>query len=182
MWVNDRQRFGWLNILLHWTMAITIVALFFLGIAMVDLDYYSEWYNKAPRIHESVGLILFALLTLKIIQRLFDPPPGPLASLKFWEIRASAFVHAILYTATIVVLFSGYLISSADNETINVFNWFSVPTLQTGVEHQQDVAGVWHRRIAWLLIIAAGLHALAAVKHHFIDRDATLKRMLGLNR
>ena len=76
-------------------------------------------------------------------------------------------------------MFSGYLISTADGRGVSVFGLFEVPASLTGIPDQEDVAGVLHEWLAWGLIILAGLHALAAIKHHFIDRDATLSRMLG---
>jgi cytochrome b561 len=77
------------------------------------------------------------------------------------------------------VMISGYLISTADGRAISVFGWFEVPALITSIPDQEDIAGLIHEYLAWGLVIFSGLHALAALKHHFIDRDPTLKRMLG---
>ena len=79
----------------------------------------------------------------------------------------------------LVVMIAGYLISTADGVGISVLGWFEVPALVSGLPDQADVAGQIHFYLAWALVIFSGLHALAALKHHFIDRDATLKRMLG---
>ena len=74
---------------------------------------------------------------------------------------------------------SGYLISTADGRPIAVFDWFEVPALITSIPDQADVAGLIHEYLAWALLIFSAVHALAALKHHFIDRDPTLKRMFG---
>ncbi|MOA52423.1 hypothetical protein D3C78_1757160 [compost metagenome] len=79
-------------------------------------------------------------------------------------------------------MFSGYLISTADGRGIEVFGWFTVPATLSGIDGQEDIAGVVHLWLAWGLIGMAALHALAALKHHFIDRDATLSQMLGRER
>jgi cytochrome b561 len=76
-------------------------------------------------------------------------------------------------------MLSGYLISTADGRAIDVFNLFSVPALVSGFDNQEDIAGLVHQIIAYSLIALVVLHALAALKHHFIDRDRTLKRMLN---
>ena len=76
-------------------------------------------------------------------------------------------------------MISGYLISTADGRAISVFGWFEVPATITSIPKQEDVAGLVHQYLAWGLVIFSGVHALAALKHHFIDRDATLNRMLG---
>ena len=68
---------------------------------------------------------------------------------------------------------------TADGEPISVFGWFSVPATLSGLPDQADVAGEIHLYLAWALVVFAVLHAFAALKHHFIDRDPTLKRMLG---
>ncbi|BCQ65481.1 hypothetical protein PBOI14_72310 [Pseudomonas sp. Boi14] len=87
--------------------------------------------------------------------------------------------HAFLYLGLFAVMIAGYLISTADGVGIPVFGLFEVPALISGLPDQADVAGVVHLYLAWALVIFAGIHGLAALKHHFIDRDATLTRMLG---
>jgi len=87
--------------------------------------------------------------------------------------------HLALYAGLFALMISGYLISTADGRGIEVFGLFEVPATLTTIPDQEDVAGVVHEYLAWGLVIFAGLHALAALKHHFIDRDATLVRMLG---
>jgi len=77
------------------------------------------------------------------------------------------------------VMIAGYLISTAEGVGIPVFDWFEVPALVSGLPDQADTAGAIHLYLAWVLVIFSGLHALAALKHHFIDRDVTLTRMLG---
>ncbi len=75
---------------------------------------------------------------------------------------------------------SGYLISTADGRAIEVFNWFSIPALGELFSDQADIAGEIHYYLAFSLIGLAVLHALAALKHHYINKDNTLKKMLGV--
>lgn len=76
-------------------------------------------------------------------------------------------------------MISGYLISTEDGRPIAVFGWFSVPALGALFDNQADIAGLVHEYVAYSLITLALLHAVAALKHHFFDKDHTLKRMLG---
>lgn len=178
-WQNTSTRYGLISILLHWLVALLVFALFGLGLWMVGLDYYSSWYKSAPDLHKSIGLCLFALMLVRLVWRRASPPPQPLASHDARTRRASKLAHLLLYVGLFALMFSGYLISTADGRGVSVFGLFEVPASLTGIPDQEDVAGVLHEWLAWGLIILAGLHALAAIKHHFIDRDATLSRMLG---
>jgi len=85
----------------------------------------------------------------------------------------------LLYLLLFVIMFSGYLISTADGRAIEVFGWFDVPATITSIPNQEDVAGLVHKFAAFLLIGLVVLHAAAALKHHFIDRDRTLLRIFG---
>lgn len=178
-WRNSAQRWGWLAILLHWLAAASIFGLFGLGLWMTELDYYSPWYRQAPDLHRSIGILLMLLILLRLGWRLLNPTPNALQNHKTWEIRAAHLAHLLLYAVPLAVMVSGYLISTADGRSISVFGWFEVPALYTGLEQQETVMGDLHRILAWSLIGIAAVHAGAALKHHFIDHDNTLTRMLG---
>jgi cytochrome b561 len=178
-WRNTPQAYGLVAILLHWLVALLVFGLFGLGLWMVGLDYYSSWYRTAPDLHKSIGLSLFALMLLRLLWRLLSPPPAVLPTHSLLEHKAGHWAHRLLYAGLFVLMISGYLISTADGRPIEVFGLFSVPAIISGLPSQEDIAGVVHEYLGWALVILAGLHALAALKHHFIDRDATLRRMLG---
>ena len=89
--------------------------------------------------------------------------------------------HVAIYLAISVVLISGYLIPTAAGAPISVFDLFSVPALVTDVTNLEDTAGLVHRYAAYALIGLVSLHAAAALKHHFINRDNTLRRILGMS-
>lgn len=179
-WHNSSERWGWAGLLFHWLTALIIVGLFSLGLWMVELSYYDAGYRWGPYWHKSMGLLLFALMLLRLIWRLWSTDPAPLPSHARWERLSAKLVHGLLYLLIFAVMISGYLISTADGRAIEVFNWFAVPALFYGLPNQEDVAGLIHKWLAYALLGLALLHALAALKHHFIDKDRTLKRMLGL--
>jgi cytochrome b561 len=87
-------------------------------------------------------------------------------------------VHITLYVAIFLMFLTGYLISTADNRGIDVFNWFTVPALGAFFENQEDIAGNIHEWLSYSLIGLAVIHLLAALKHHYVDKNDVLKRML----
>jgi len=147
---------------------------------MVELTYYDSWYHKAPDLHKSIGILLFILSVFRIIWRLSISKPRKLAELSSREHALGLFMHRILYFLLICVMLFGYLISTADGRAVEVFGWFAIPASLHGIDKQEDIAGVIHLWLAIGLISLVALHAVAALKHHFYNKDRTLKRMLGL--
>ena len=177
---DTNSHFGLITILFHWITAITIIGLVALGWYMVQLTYYDTLYNKLPFIHKSIGLLFALLLFLRLIWKRFNPSPTPLITHQQFEIVGAKLAHWSLHLLSIGIVISGYLISSADGSAISVFDWFTVPASITTIPEQADLAGLIHKYMAYVLIGIASLHAIAAIKHHFLDRDDTLKRMFGL--
>jgi cytochrome b561 len=175
-WRNTTDGYGLVAILLHWLVTLAVIGLFVLGLWMVELTYYDDWYRTAPFIHKSAGILLFLVVSFRLIWRLVNPRPVAIGSPL--ERRLAHAVHLLLYGLLFATMVAGYLISTADGRPIEVFGWFEIPATITGIENQEDVAGGVHLWLAWMLIGLAALHALAALKHHFFNRDRTLRRML----
>ena len=177
---NTRLGYGWIAIALHWLVAVLVIGLFGLGLWMVELDYYDSWYRRGPDLHRSMGILLGLLVLVRLIWRTTGITPEHEPGISRLERSASGVVHALLYGLLLVMVVSGYLISTADGRSIDVFGLFAVPATLSGIDGQEDIAGDVHWAAAISLITLAGLHALAALKHHFLDRNRTLRRMLGV--
>lgn len=177
MWRNTESRYGLISIGLHWLVALVVVGMFSLGLWMDSLDYYDAWYRKAPEIHKSIGVLLFVVMLGRTVWRQVSPAPRPAGTAL--EQKMAHKVHVVLYVLLFILMLSGYLISTADGRAVDVFGWFSIPAIVSGLKNQEDVAGEVHEILAFTLIALVTLHTLAAMKHHFINRDATLKRILG---
>jgi len=176
---NTNSNYGFASIFFHWLSALAIFGLFGLGYYMVDLTYYHAWYKTAPELHKSVGIVLFTLMILRLIWRYKQVAPNHLASHSSFEQKVGKAIHTLLYLLIFIIMITGYLISTADGRGIEVFELITVPAFGSLIENQEDIAGLVHKWLAYLLIAFAALHALAALKHHFIDKDDTLNRMIG---
>ncbi len=175
---NSSDNYGWISILLHWVVALVIFGLFGLGVYMVDLSYYDPWYHDAPAIHKSIGMLLILAVLIRLLWRWVNPRPAPLPSLSSFEKSTSEWVHRFFYLIIAITLVAGYLIPTAEGRGVDVFGWFEVPAVFPVIDGMADFAGEVHEILAWALIVLAGLHTVAAFKHHLIDKDRTLVRML----
>jgi len=174
---NTSQSYGWLSILLHWLMALAIFGMFALGVWMRTLGYYDAWYHDAPDIHKSLGMVLLFVLLFRWVWRQINVCPALMG--KVWEKLVAQIVHRLHYVALLLLMISGYLIPTAEGVGIDVFGWFNVPAMISFDRAQADMIGMVHKYMAWAVIGLAGIHAGAALKHHVIDNDTTLLRMLG---
>lgn len=178
MLANSESQFGLVSKSLHWLVAIGIFGLFGVGLWMVDLTYYDSWYRTAPYYHKSVGVVVGTLMLVRGLWMMKSGKPRALVSHQPWETLLSKATHVLLYVLVFAIVLSGYAISTADGRALEVFNWFQIPSLGSLVENQEDIAGEVHEILAFSLIGLVVLHAMAAIKHHMIDKDDTLKRML----
>jgi len=162
---------------LHWIMAILVIGLFALGKYMITLDYYHPLYLRLPEWHRGLGMLTGLLLIARLIWRWTNPLPD--LAVNPWEKPLARLVHRLFYVLLLGIVFSGYLISTADGHALSVFGWFEIPALVSG-KNLEDRAGDVHYFLTWLLAFMLALHVGGALKHHFIDKDTILVRMLGV--
>lgn len=162
--------------ILHWLSAIMILALLALGWWMVDLDYYHAWYHKAPLWHRSLGISLIALTLLRLALRSMQGRPalkGPV-----WQQCLAKGVHIALYGLIVFILVSGVLIAGSDGNGIVVVGDLTLPSVSELSSDWADRLGLWHHQASVGLLVLIVLHTTAALKHHMIDRDDSLRRMI----
>lgn len=175
---NTQDNYGWVSRSLHWLIALAAIGLFGLGLYMVELTYYDPAYKTLPHLHKSIGILVAVLMVMRLLWRLVSIIPGPVPGGKAWEHKAASLVHFVLYALPFALFISGYLISTADGRSIFVFDLFEVPALFPPLKGMEDIAGLIHEIIAWSLAGLVVLHAVAAFKHHWLDKDRTLLRMI----
>jgi len=174
---NSTSHYGWVSIVLHWLMATALIGLYFLGDYMVDLEYYDTWYHQAPALHKSIGVVIALLLVFRIAWNYGQKKPAPLENSKRL-ITAAKLGHAAIYALIFTMCVSGYLILTAKGKGINVFDLFELPAFLTENINRGELAGTVHDFVGTSFILIIMLHAIAALIHHFVFKDRTLKRML----
>lgn len=177
---NTPQHYGWVAIALHWLMAVFLIGLYVVGDYMVGLNYYDPLYHTLPNLHKSIGLCVGLALLFRLIWKWTNPTPAPVGKASTSFIHTLAQLgHFALYALVIVLVTSGYLISTAKGKGIEVFGLFEVPALLTLSQPSADLVGTVHEYAALAFIILVAIHATAALMHHFYWKDQTLTRMLG---
>ncbi len=169
--------YGLVTRLAHWLMAIAFFLLFALGFWMVGLDYYSPYYTSAPDLHRSVGILFAAALVVRFVWVQFNTKPRN-PELSRAERVTAAIVQWSFYPLLLAISISGYLIATADGRPVDVFGLVSLPSVI--IERSiTDTSGLVHRWLSYGTFALAGLHTVAALKHHLWDRNDVLKRMLS---
>lgn len=179
---DESKCYDWFSVGLHWLIALLVIGLFISGVWMVGLDYYHEWYYRAPWWHKSLGMVVLVLILTRFIWVTLRLSPEPLMSIPGWQVRIASLVHGLMNFLLILIAVSGYLMVTAKGDNLSIFDWFAIPALFSNRAGWVDPAGTIHLWLAYTVITLAVVHALAAIKHHFIDKDATLWRMFGIRR
>jgi cytochrome b561 len=170
------QKYSLPAIIIHWIMAILVIGMVPFGWYMSDLDFSPDKLQFYAW-HKSIGVTILALFFLRLFWRLYKGVPAPLPH-KMWEEKLSKATHVLLYVLIAIMPLTGWLMSSANGFPVSVWSAFVLPDLIDKNQELGKLLNNIHSKIAWAIIIVAGLHLLGALKHHFIDKDNTLRRML----
>ncbi len=180
---NTTTRYGGVTKSFHWLTALLILTLIPLGWWAHQLPYETdaELAHKAWMfsLHKTLGVTAFFVAVLRILWAISQPKPGLLNADKKAESFAAELVHWLLYGSLVIVPLSGW-ISHAAAEGFAPIWWplgqgLPLVAKSTGVEH---FFSALHWVSGRVLIVSLLLHVAGALKHHVIDRDATLRRML----
>ena len=175
------SRYTGVAIALHWLLALAIVGIFVVGTYMADLPF-SPLRLKLYNWHKWAGVTFLALTVLRLLWRFTHRPPAlpqtVTRAMPGWQVSAYHATHYLLYALFFVVPLIGWAYSSAAGYPIV---WFGVLALPDFVPVDKELAALikpLHELSAFALLGLAGLHIAAALKHHWIDRDDLLNRML----
>ncbi len=176
-WVNSLNTYGWISIALHWVSAFMVFFLLISGVYMVTLSYYDPLAAPLSEWHVLIGILLAGLSILRVLWSLLSIKPV-MNSNNLWLVRLAFLVHGMLYLLLFAMFLTGYFILTADGGWLSVFGQKVMP----GVATLAPTATVWigesHRWLAYGFGALIVLHGLAALKHHFVERDNTLRRIL----
>ena len=164
---------------LHWLGGALIVELIVHGSAMVHGRFSAATAFDLYQQHKSLGFVALALTAARLVGRLCFSAPKALAS-ALWERQLAAAVQALLYALTLAAIVSGWLVVSASPLPIptRFFGLFIVPSLAGPNPTLFAGAALAHEVAAYAIALLVTLHVAGALKHHFIDRDDALRRML----
>ena len=162
---------------LHWLIALAIIGSFALGFYMADLPI-SPQKLKFYSWHKWAGMTIFLFVVLRLGWRLRHRPPELPAGMPDWQRSVAAATHVLLYLLMVAVPLSGWLMSSAKGFQTVWFGVLPLPDLLAKNEALGDLLQALHRLLNYGMAAIVFAHLGAALKHHFIDRDDVLVRML----
>jgi len=174
---NDADAWGAPAKLLHWAMAALILVQIALGVMAV------AWRLSPTKLnlyfwHKSTGMLLLALLVLRLGWRLANRAPALPGGLPAWERSAAHAGHALLYVLMAALPVTGWIVNAAANIPLRIFGVIPLPAIVAPDKALTDLAAWVHRGLFVLLALVLVAHIGAALRHHFVKRNSVLVRML----
>ncbi|MFC5497621.1 cytochrome b [Caenimonas terrae] len=168
-------RYGRPAIVLHWLLAALIVLMVALGWSMMTIEHGPQgpWYFD---LHRSIGLVVFALVLLRIVWRLFHRPAPLPAGLPRWQVALSSVTQGLLYACMVVMPVTGYLGSAYSKAGVRFFG-LPLPAWATPARATAHQLFEIHSITVWVLVGLVALHAAGGLKHLLVDRDGVFQRM-----
>ncbi|MFP6806184.1 MAG: cytochrome b [Pseudomonadales bacterium] len=176
------NNYSLLSKLLHWSMALAMFFLFGLGVYMIDLGYYDSNYTLSYSVHKAVGMIVLFVAAIQLMWAIVHKGPDMVSTLRNWERVSAALMHKLLFVLIVFIPLSGYVIAAAVGQSVDIFGLIEIPAFFPDMFKPEDIAieDIASEAHYYLAYGGAGfvvLHLLAALKHHFVDKDRTLRRM-----
>jgi cytochrome b561 len=177
---NTDQRYGAVAIVLHWLMAALILALVALGLYMVTLPDVGFDTKKITLIlyHKQLGILALALVAMRLGWRFSNPIPRLVEQLPEWQKVAARFVHLCFYGLMFALPITGWVMSSAAGIPVSLLGGFTLPDLVSENDYLFQLFIEIHKWLGYALIPFLCIHIGAALRHHFVLKDDTLRKML----
>jgi cytochrome b561 len=181
---NTERRYGIAAIALHWLLAVLITALVVMGIYMVRLPDVGFSTTKIilVLIHKEIGMVVLGLAVVRLAWRLWNVLPRLVETLPEWQKVTAIFVHLCFYALMLALPITGWLMSSAAGIPVSVLNLVTLPDFLPHDEFLFERLRLIHDWLGYAIALLICLHAGAALGHHFVLRDETLRKMLWSRR
>lgn len=171
-----------LTIVLHWIIAFAMLCLFFVGVYMAENEVWSLY-----PLHKSIGTLMLPVILLRVLWRMKSGWPPVIGNVSRAMQLLSKSIHILLLLLTLMIPLTGMLFSAASGHGFGIFGLelFAANHAPNGsdvIAHSEfwaDLGHEMHEILGYTMLLAVGLHVAGALKHHFIDKDQTLLRMLG---
>jgi len=174
---NTKSSWGAPSKALHWIIVILIILQYVLAM-------WAESLPRGPRLieawgwHKSFGMTILMLAVLRLLWRFLNPTPDLTAETKPWERVLAKLSHLLLYGLIFAMPLTGWIMSSAKNFPVSWFKLFQWPDLVGPDPDFSKLMESTHHALFKVLLVVALLHIAGALKHHFVDKNDVLKRML----
>ena len=175
--MTTATRYTGTAITLHWLAALLIFTTFPLGVYMHELEI-SPFKLRLVSYHKWIGVTIFLLTVARLAWRATHTPPPLPETIPLWQQRAAHGLHFLLYMLLLIIPLSGWLMSSAKGVPVVYLGLVQLPDLVVKDKALGDLLTEVHQALNFGLLMLVGMHIAAALKHHFIEHDATLRRML----
>lgn len=181
--IDTKTKLSRTTIFLHWLLAIMVIIMLGVGVTMTEAEIYSlyPW-------HKSFGQLVFLIVLVQVIRRWKNGWPEPVSTYSLVERVLARGVHYLLLVGVLLMPVFGFLMSALGGNGVAFFGVQLVArnpdpaNLSKVIPLNGPLADLLHTAhgvLGYLLILAVVLHILGALKHHLIDKDGTLRRMLG---
>jgi cytochrome b561 len=177
---NTTRSWGTLSKALHWIIVLLIINQWVIAQWAESLTGFAKL--KTLGYHKSFGMTILMLAIIRLAWRCMNPVPDLSAETKPWERTLAKISHALLYGLIFAMPLTGWLMSSAKTYSVSWFNLFAFPNLVGKNDRVYDLTYDLHHLLFAVLVTVAALHIAGALKHHFIDKNDVLKRMLPFGR
>lgn len=175
---NTKYSYGSVTKFLHWLIFFLVLGMLLVGFFMDDIGD-KGLKSQVIMLHKLTGLTVLSLMIFRLIWALMNPKPQLPNGSKRWERIAEYAGHGLLYLLLIAMPLSGWLMVSAAGKPPTFFNLFAIPMPGVaGNDTLKHLGDSLHTIIAWTIIVIVSLHILAALRHHFFEKDDILLRML----
>jgi cytochrome b561 len=162
---------------LHWLIAAIILLQFGLALSMASVCAGNET-DLLINLHFAFGVLVVPLVLLRLAWRLTHPVPLAMDNVPLWQERLAESTHWLIYVLLLISPFLGWIAANARGFGVSFFGLFALPTLLASDRALGGLLGTIHQWTSYALLGIVGLHVLAALYHHFLLRDETLRRML----
>jgi cytochrome b561 len=182
MAATTKTRYDAVAMSLHWLIAALLIFMLFFGEELMEAEDGGGAF--APSLHVSIGSAILVLSIFRLAWRLFNPPPAYPAGMASWERMAAKATHVLFYVLMIGIPLSGWLATPkflSEEEAVAGLTLFGAFPLPGAPSLGLPMKGL-HELGSNVGIVLLALHVLAALKHHFFNRDDTLRRMLPFGR
>jgi cytochrome b561 len=174
---NTTRSWGAVSKTLHWLIVLLIIMQWVIMQRAEALPLGSDKIFVIG-MHKSFGMTVFGLAVIRLVWRWLNPVPTLDGLVKNWERWLAHLSHLLLYGLIFALPLTGWLMSSARNFPVSWFGVFQFPDLVSPDNALYEGMKDWHHLLFAVLVTVALLHVAGALKHHFIDRNDVLKRML----